>query len=86
MTIRRPRHLATCCLAGVLALAAHADPQPNAQQPQQGGQPRSGDHGGMRPGFGPGGFGGRGFDPSSKEYQEFREQLKAFCLQHSPLR
>jgi hypothetical protein len=40
----------------------------------------------MRPGFGPGGFGGRGFDPSSKEYQEFREQLKAFCVQHSPKR
>ena len=87
MTICRPRHLATCCLAGVLALAAQADPQPNTQQqPQQGGQQRSGDHGGMRPGFGPGGFGGRGFDPSSKEYQEFREQLKAFCLQHSPKR
>lgn len=92
MNIRRRRSLlATCCLAGVVALAAHADPQTTSQQPQQGGQPRSGDHGGMRPGFGPGGFGpggfgGRGFDPSSKEYQEFREQLKAFCLQHSPKR
>ena len=89
---RRSLQLTACCLAGALAIAALADPQPNAPQPQQGGPSRSGDHGGgMRPGFGPGGFGpggfgGRGFDPNSKEYQEFREQLKAFCVQHSPKR
>jgi hypothetical protein len=84
MNTRRPLRLATCCLAGALALGAGADPQQSQSQQQQQPGGRSGEHGGMRPG-GFGGF-GRGFDPSSKEYQEFREQLKAFCLQHSPKR
>lgn len=89
MNTRRPLRLASCCLAGALALGAGADPQPSQpqQQQQSGGPSRQGGDHGMRPGFGGfGGFGRGGFDPSSKEYQEFREQLKAFCLQHSPLR
>jgi hypothetical protein len=87
MNTRRPIRLATSCLlAGALGLglAAQADPQ------QPGGPPRRSDHGGGGggPGFGPGGgFGrGSGFEPGSEEYQKFREQLKAFCLQHSPRR
>jgi hypothetical protein len=85
----RPLHLASWCLTGALAFAAPGEPQ---QGGTGGGTGGGGSRDGNRRfehGGGPGpGFGGRGGfgEPSPEDWQKYKEQLKAFCLQHSPRR